>query len=185
MKQPALGMIEFKSIARGIATTDAVVKKAPVTVVTTNPICPGKYMLIFAGFVADVEESLKAGLELGGDLVINHLFIPNLHHDIIPALSGTTKVKKFGAIGIVETFSVVSCVMAADKAAKIAHVQLIEIRLANGLGGKGYFVLTGELADVESAVEVAKAHVQQEGLLAASEVIPAPHKELIEKGLYW
>ena len=27
MKQPALGMIEFKSIARGIATTDAVVKK--------------------------------------------------------------------------------------------------------------------------------------------------------------
>ena len=142
-------------------------------------------MLIFAGAVADVEESLKAGLERGGDLVIHHLFIPNIHHDIIPAFSGATKVKKFGAIGIVETFSVASCVMAADKAAKIAPVQLIEIRLANGLGGKGYFVLTGELADVEASVDAAKTHAQQEGLLAASEVIPAPHKEFIEKGIYW
>ncbi len=184
MKQPALGMIEFKSIARGIATTDTVVKKAPVTILTTNPVCPGKYMLIFAGQVADVEESLKAGLVFGGDLVINHLFIPNIHDDILPAFSGATKIKKYGAIGIVETFSVASCVMAADKAAKTSPIQLVEIRLANGLGGKGYFVFTGELVDVEASMEVAKAHVQQEGLLAACEVIPAPHKELIEKGIY-
>jgi microcompartment protein CcmL/EutN len=117
--------------------------------------------------------------------VINHLFISNIHHDILPAFSGTTKVKKFGAIGIIETFSVAGCVMAADIAAKTASIQLIEIRLANGLGGKGYFVLTGELADVEASVGAAKAHAQHEGLLAASEVIPAPHKELIEKGIYW
>lgn len=185
MQEPALGMIEFKSVARGILATDALAKKAPVKILETHPICPGKYMLLFAGEVADVEESLKAGLETGGDLVINDLFLPYLHRSVIPAITGTTVVEKFGALGIVETFSIASCVVAADIAAKLTPVKLCEIRLAQGLGGKAYFIMTGELADVEASLEAASNYVRKEGLLAASEIVQSPHPDLIEKGVYW
>jgi microcompartment protein CcmL/EutN len=185
MKEPALGLIEFKSIARGIFATDAIVKKAPVKILSTNPVCPGKYLVIFAGEVADVDESFRAGLVAGGDMVINELFLPYVHFDVIPAVSGATKIEEFGAIGIIESFSVASCVAAADIAAKNAPIKLVEIRLANGLGGKAFFVLTGELSYVESSILVAKEHIVAEGLLAGCEIIASPHKDLIDKGMYW
>jgi microcompartment protein CcmL/EutN len=185
MQDPALGLIEFKSIAKGVFATDAIAKKAPVNILSTNPICPGKYLVIFAGQVADVDESLKAGLTAGGDMVINQLFLPYLHEDVIPAISGATKIETFGAVGIIETFSVATCVIAADKAAKVAPVKLVELRMANGLGGKAFFVLTGELSDVEAAIAAAKEIVAGEGMLAGCEIIPAPHPDLIKKGVYW
>lgn len=185
MKEPALGLIEFKSVAKGIFATDAVVKKAPVKILSTNPVCPGKYLLIFAGEVADVDEALRAGLIAGGDMIINELFLPYLHRDVIPAISGATTIQKFAAIGVIESFSVASCVAAADIAAKNAPVKLVEIRLANGLGGKAFFVMMGELADVESSVAAAKEYIKAEGLLAGSEIIAAPHADLIAKGMYW
>lgn len=185
MKEPALGLIEFKSIARGIQTTDAIVKKAPIKLLATNPICPGKYLVIFSGEVADVEESVKVGLEIGGDMVVNHVFLPFIHRDVIPAVTGTTTVERFGALGIVESFSVASCIIAADKAAKVSAAKLVEVRLANGLGGKAYFVMTGELFDIEASIGVARAHIQEEGLLAGCEIIASPHPDLLEKGVYW
>lgn len=185
MKEPALGLIEFKSIAKGIFATDAIVKKASVKILNTNPVCPGKYLAIFAGEVADVDEALKAGLAAGGDMVINELFLPYIHLDVIPAISGVTKIEKFGALGVVESFSVASCVAAADIAAKNSPIKLVEIRLANGLGGKAFFVITGELADVESSTLAAREYIKAEGLLAGCEIIAAPHIDLIEKGMYW
>lgn len=185
MKEPALGMIEFKSIARGIIATDAMAKKAPINILDTHPVCPGKYVVIFAGEVADVDESLKAGLKTGNDMVVNSLFLPHVHRDVIPAITGTTVIDKFDAIGVIETFSLTSCVVAADIAAKATAIKLVEIRLASGLGGKGYFVLTGEQADVEASIDTAKEFVRSEGMLAGCEVIPAPHADLINKGIYW
>ncbi len=185
MKEPALGMIEYKSVARGIYSCDLMVKKAPVRILETHPVCPGKYLTIVCGEVAEVEEAMKAGLESGKDMVVSDLFLPYLHSSILPALSGTTKIDQFDALGIIETFAVATCVEAADIAAKATPVQLVEIRLANGLGGKAYFVMTGQLADVEEALELAKKHAAKEGMLAACEIIPAPHPDLIEKGIYW
>lgn len=185
MKEPALGMIEYKSVARGIFSCDAMVKKAPVRLIETHAVCPGKYFTIICGEVADVEESMKAGIETGGDMVVADLFLPYVHRDIIPAIAGTTTIKEFGAVGVIETFAVATCVRAADIAAKATPVELIEIRLANGLGGKGYFVMTGALADVEESLEAAKQFVKKEGMLADSQLIPRPHKDLLDKGLYW
>jgi microcompartment protein CcmL/EutN len=185
MKEPALGMIEYKSVAKGIFSCDAMVKKAPVRIIETHAICPGKYITIICGEVADVEESLKAGIETGKDMVIAELFLPHVHWSVIPAVAGATKIEKFGAVGIIESFSVADCVRAADIAAKATPIQLVEIRLANGLGGKGYFVMTGNLADVEASLEAAKQFVKNQGMLAACELIPAPHPDLIDKGVYW
>lgn len=186
MKEPAIAMIEFKSVAKGIFVTDAIAKKAPVRILETHPVCPGKYMLLFCGEVEDVQESWKTGRELAGDLLVNELLLPNVHPSIIPALTGTTDIKQFGAIAVIETFSIASCVLSADIAAKKAEVELVEIRLAQGLGGKGYFVMTGKLLeDVQAAFEAARDYARHEGLLAGSELIPNPHPDLINKGIYW
>ena len=182
---PALALIEFKSVARGMLVTDAMIKKAPIKVLATHPICPGKYMVLFAGEVADVEESFMVGKTLAGDMLVNDFFLPYAHPEIIPALSATNAVEQFGALGIVETFSVASCLKAADLAAKEAPSKLVEIRLANGLGGKAYFVVTGELSDVEISVGKAKEYLEADGLLAGCEVIPSPHQEFLQKGVYW
>jgi len=182
---PALALIELNSVAKGIVVTDLIVKKAPVDLLETHPICPGKYLILFAGMVGPVEESLAEGVAAGSDSVINKLLLPNVHLDVIPAIAGCTDIREFGSIGIIETFSVASCVVAADIAAKAAEVKLVEIRLANGLGGKAFFVMTGDLHSVEASVDSAAKFVMSEGMLAAREIIAAPHPDLIEKGMYW
>ncbi len=185
MKEPALGMIEYKSVARGIFACDAMVKKAPVRIIETHAVCPGKYITIICGEVADVEEAMNAGLAAGKDMVVADLFLPQVHPSIIPAMSGTTHIDQFGAVGIIESFSVATLVRAADIAAKATAIQLVELRLANGLGGKAYFVMTGTQADVEESLALAKVYVKSEGLLAGCELIPSPHPDLLAKGLYW
>jgi microcompartment protein CcmL/EutN len=185
MNEPCLGLIEYKSVARGIRSCDAMVKKAAVRILETHPICPGKYLTIICGGVAEVEEAMLAGLEAGGDMVVADLFLPHVHRDVIPALAGTAVIAEFGSLGILETLAAATCLQAADIAAKATPVQLAEIRLANGLGGKGYFVMTGELADVEGALAAARDFAAGAGLLAACELIPAPHPDLLAKGVYW
>ncbi len=185
MKEPAIGLIEFKSIAKGIAATDVLIKKAPIRILETHPICPGKYMTLFCGDVADVEEALKAGVKEAGDLLVNDLILPNVHKSVIPAITGSVKITKFGAIAIIETFSIVSAIVGADIAAKETQIELVEIRLAQGLGGKAYFVMTGELADVQASFDAAKLYASKDGMLAGAEIIKAPHQELIDKGIYW
>lgn len=182
---PALALIELNSIAKGVIVTDAVAKKAPVEILETHPICPGKYLVLFAGEVGPVDESLREGMAIGGDSVINKLFLPNVHLDVVPAIAGCTGITEFGSVGIVETFSVASCVVAADIAAKATEIKLVEVRLANGLGGKAFFVITGELYSVEASVEAAAKFAAGEGMLAGREIIPAPHPDLIAKAMYW
>mgnify|MGYP003953210323 CR=1 FL=1 len=179
-EEPALGMIEYKSVAQGIRSADAIVKMAPVTIFRSHTISPGKYINLFAGEVADVEESFRAGVEASNDGVINKVFIPFLHRDLVPALQGKLKKPPLDSLAILESLSVCSCVEAVDKALKAAPVKLVELQLGQGLGGKGYFILTGDLTDLEASLEVAQTYLSEDGTLAGVEIIPAPHTEMID-----
>lgn len=183
--EPSIGLIELKSVARGLVVTDAIAKKAPIRLLECHPVCPGKYIVLFAGDVAPVEESLAEGVKVAGDALVNEMILAQVHEGVIPAITGNAKVDEFGSIGIVESFSIASCIVAADIAAKKANVTLTEIRLAMGLGGKAYFVMTGDLYSVEESLNAAAGYVRSEGLLAGSELIPAPHPDVIEKAVYW
>ena len=69
--------------------------------------------------------------------------------------------------------------MAADTAAKTALVDLIEVRLAKGMCGKSYIILTGSVSAVTAAVEKAKMGVE-DGILLDTSVIAGPDERLWE-----
>ncbi len=97
--------------------------------------------------------------ELHGKHLINSFVLGNPHKSIFPAIYGATKIEDVSALGIIETYDATSIIVAADEAAKTAIVDLIELRIARGMCGKSYLMLTGDVAAVEAAIERAKAAV--------------------------
>jgi microcompartment protein CcmL/EutN len=81
------------------------------------------------------------------------------------------------ALGIIETATVPAVVRAADAGLKGAHVRLLEIHLADDLGGKGYLLFDGSVTDVEAAVEIGTAAVGEARGLHAR-VIAQLHAEM-------
>lgn len=177
---PALALIELSSIGRGLRVLDVVAKKAEVRVHTATPVSSGKYMLVFTGNVGEVEESLREGLVAGGTTVIHKLFLPNIHAGVVAAMEKRSEIGEIDAVAIVELLSLATTISAADAAAKAANVSILEIRLGQGIGGKGFFTLTGSQPDVEEAVAAATIVAERDGFLAGVEVIPRPHADLID-----
>lgn len=175
----AIALLELSSIGRGARLLDDVVKKAPVDIHTATPVSNGKYLLLFSGDVGSVEESYKTALAEGGALVVNKLFLPQVHVEVILSLEQRLDPKDVDAIAIVESTSMATTVGAADAAAKCADVHLIEIRLGAGIGGKGFFTMTGSQSDIEAAVAAARETADRDATLVTTEIIARPSAELI------
>ncbi len=171
----ALAVIETASIARGFVVADAVVKKAPVTLKVARAVSPGKFLLVFGGDVEATVESVEAGRAVAGSDVVDELFLPGVHPMVLPAIDRAIVADAGEAIAIVETATVAAAVLAADTALKAVAVSVIKMRLALGLGGKAYFTLAGDHADIDAAVDAVRAAVDR---LVAVEVIARPHPEL-------
>ncbi len=181
MAKNSIGLIELGSIASGMEVADAMLKAADVELVLARSICSGKYMVMVRGEVAAVSASVEAGTHAGSFSVIDTFTIPNVHESIFPAISGTTKVEKLEALGVIEAFSVAALIEGADVAVKSANVKLIEVRLAMALGGKAFATLTGSVAAVRSAVENGAHAIGKKGLLVNKVVIPQPRPELLNE----
>jgi microcompartment protein CcmL/EutN len=177
---PALAVIELSSIARGYPVADAMVKKAPVLLVDCRPVSPGKFLVLVTGDVASVDEAFRAGLAVAGDCLVDKLFLPQAHPSIGPAVRGMIPAAGIDSLAVVETFTVAAAILAADAATKAAAVRIVEMQLARGIGGKAFFSLSGALAEIEAAVEAASGAVDR-ALVLMTEIIPAPHEDLIGK----
>ncbi len=176
-----IGLLELCSVARGIEVADAVLKEARVEMLCATPVQPGKYVLLVTGSVQDVRNSIARGAALAGSDLVDQLVIPQVHEQIVPMLrrKGGTINGSLDAVGVIETTTIASSILAADAALKTATVDLIDFRIANGLGGKSFFTLTGEVSDIRSAVAAGARNAQERGLLAREVVIPRPHPELV------
>ena len=177
----SIGLVELTAIAKGIEATDAMLKAGGVTLVFAKPVCPGKFIVMVHGDVGAVKAAMAVGLDVGGERVVNHLLIPRIHADLLPAIAGTAPMGDVAALGVVEFFDIASAITAADAAAKASRVSLIEVRLGLGIGGKSFFKLSGEVADVKAAVSAALASVTGRGPVVSSCVIPAPDPALFHE----
>jgi microcompartment protein CcmL/EutN len=180
MVEPALALLEFSSIATGIQAADAMVKRAPIDVIRAGTVQPGKYLVLVGGQVADVEESLAAGREVGGAAVVDLVYLPQVHPEVVGAIAGGRVPQITDALGVVETTTVAAAIHAADAGIKGAEVRLVEVRLADGLGGKGIVLFSGLVADVEAAVEIGVGVLERPDLLVRQVVIPQLHPEVWE-----
>jgi bacterial microcompartment shell protein len=176
---PAVGLVETNSIARGLVVTDVMVKKAPVELVLARTVSPGKHLTLVTGAVADVEEAMEIGVATAAHTLVDRLLLAQVAQPLLDALA-----RHFAApvnsLGIFETFSVASALLAADAACKAATVAVAELHLADGLGGKAYFILAGEQADVEAGLFAAETAIPT-GLMQARELIARPHDDLLAR----
>lgn len=175
----AIGMVEFNSIARGIYAADQMVKISEVEIVTAATACPGKYIAIVNGDVAAVEDSVRIGEKTAEEFFVDSIVIPNVSPEVFPAITGATMPERIQAIGIMESFSLATMIIAADAILKAAELEPIELRLGNGLGGKAFFTFTGDVAAVQTGVDAGKSIAEQKGLLVNAEVIPSPSDRLV------
>jgi microcompartment protein CcmL/EutN len=151
---------------------DAMVKHAEVDLLEACVLSPGRYWILVGGDVAPVRAAHRRGVEVAADALLDQLFIPQLHDGVLPALRGLVPSGDGDTVGVIETLSAASAIVAADTAGKTAAIVLHDLRLANGIGGKGVVMLSGTLSNVQAAVERGRADAHRRGLLARAVVIP-------------
>lgn len=174
----SVGIIEIKSIAKGIEATDDALKSAGIRLISSHASCPGKYEIILTGAVADVTAAVEHVKSRFDEKLIDSAIIGRIDEQVIEALFGTHATKKVGSLGIIEAYSAASTIKAADIAVKTAKVSIIELRISRGMGGKGMVLVVGDVGDVTAAVEAGARYAQDQGLFCNSAVIAAPHEEL-------
>jgi microcompartment protein CcmL/EutN len=169
----ALGLVELRGELAGFQLLDIAIKHGGVGSAFGRPVCPGKFLVFLSGSVATVRSALAAGVASGVGMQTAPVVLSSVHADVWPALTGTTDGADGDGLAVLETYSASSAVLAADAVAKAAGVQLLRIRLASGLGGKGVVFLSGLVADLREA-EVVAQRVAGDHLLD-SRVLASPH----------
>ena len=177
----AIGVIELKSIAKGIEACDIALKSAGIRLVSSHPTCPGKYEIIITGTISNVTASIDVVRSRFSAALIDTAIMGRIDPAVITALFGTQSAARTGSVGVIETYSAASIIKAADIAVKTARVEVYDLRVSRGMGGKGMVILTGDVGDVTAAVEAGAAHAQNIGLLGNTAVLPAPQPELWEQ----
>ena len=182
-KSNSIGAVELSSIGLGYRAQDELLKAGNVHILIARTICSGKYFIVFGGSVSDVEASLKAALEIADEAIIDSLVIPNVHEMVFPAMGQSVVLDEdqTEALGVIETYSGVSVIAAADAAAKAAKVTLFKIHVAMALGGKAFCLMTGTVADCTAAVSAGATEARDRGLLVCEIVIPRPSPELFSE----
>lgn len=159
---PALGVLEVATIARGVVTADAGLKRSPAILLHSRAVSGGKHLVFFEGGVAEVEEAMAAGRRCAADLLLDRVELPAADDQVWPMLDAPLTPPDWSAdpdaeaVAIIETKTVCAAIAAADAACKIASVLVRDTRFAVDLAGKAYFTLTGTLDAIEAAAAAAR-----------------------------
>lgn len=173
----AVGVLEIASVAKGVLAADTCLKTAKIDLLMSQAVCPGKYLVIIGGEVSAVSAAVEASQKIVEE-ISDVTILGNIHEDVFKAISGQIAGTNEGALGIIELFTVPAGIMSGDICAKAAVVQLVDLQLARGLGGKAVLYLRGEIGSVQVAIENVEKQMGPSGLLGATAVIPAPHQDL-------
>ena len=153
-----------------------------MSAIYAGTVHPGKYLVMVTGDTASVEIAQQVGLHTARGNVRDSVFLADIHPDVVRAIVAGPEAIELAheALGVVESTSVAAAIDAADAGVKAANVELSSVQLADGLGGKGYVLFSGEVAEVEAAVAAAEDRTQPHSALVRADVIAQLHQEMAE-----
>jgi len=170
---PALAMLLLDEVPPGLAVLDALAKEAHVDVLEAGTIHGGRYLILFGGEVGPVERSWRRSLDVAATHVADEMLLPNAENRLVPAIStGAIRWPASGdTLGVLQAATPPALVRAVDAALKGALVDLVELRVGDGLGGKAIASLGGETHDVEAAIGLARISFEKAGAQGASTAV--------------
>ena len=178
---PAIALLELDSIATGIYCADEMIKRSPITVIKSGTAHNGKYLILIGGTVASTEEAFYVGKSIADGELLDQVFLAEVHAQVHDAIIGQRGQCSKESIGIIETATAAALIKSTDAAIKGADIDVVEIRLADHLGGKAFSIVSGEVEDVQSAIQVAQENVTNQKFWIRGIVIPHLHFEMAEQ----
>ena len=167
----SLGIVEIASIASGAELADGMVKVANVELLRATPLCSGRFIIYVSGDREAVQTSVLFARDSQKTL-IGSFVISNVSPLLVEALKKSEAAKRGEALGIVECRNVSAGINAADKAVKKSEVRLLKFVSGQGIMGKSFYVLGGDVAAVREAVEASREVLADR--LVEAVVIPNP-----------
>ncbi len=177
-KKGNIAVIEMKSVARGVMVTDSMAKAARISIVLSTSICPGKYLAIIEGELGALDSAVRIAEKLGGRHIFSSFIIGGINTRVIEAISGKNEDTTLDAMGIIESMQIAHLINSSDIAVDSAEVDFVEFRLGRGCGVNSFYILTGTLSSVNSAVENAAGFLGKKGSLIAKRIVPNPDREV-------
>jgi microcompartment protein CcmL/EutN len=179
----SIALIEFSKIAVGIKAADTMLKATEIELVHSKFICPGKYSILISGDLSAVEASLFSGLETGEKekAVVESFLIANVADSVMQLIeTGHNGLKNLKSLGILEYNNIASAIKAADTAVKASEIELVKLRLAMAVGGKGILIFTGDTEACKQALNSVKNKINDRYLISKV-LISSPSEKLKDK----
>lgn len=174
----AIALLEFENVAAGILASDIMVKRSPIALLRCGSIHPGHFLILVGGSVASTEEAYAAGMQVGEtrNALSGSIFLGDVHPSLHDAVLGNRRKVDGDALAVVETYSSPALLAAVDAAVKSTPVILSEVRLGDDLGGHALALLSGNLFDVETALEICSERAGEQ--LLAGTLLPRLDSDL-------
>jgi len=174
----AIALLEFETVAAGILASDYMVKRSPIALLRCGTIHPGRFLILVGGSVGSTEEAYAAGLEVGENqgALRGSVFLGDVHPSLQDAVLGHRRDVVGDSLAVVETRSSPALLAAVDAAIKSTPVVLSEVRLGDDLGGHALALMSGNLFDVETALDICSEHAGKQ--LLARTLLPRLDSDL-------
>ena len=147
----AFALLEFGSVSAGLFTVDAMLKRSPVALLRCGSVHPGRYLALIGGSVASTEEA--HAVACAHDTWIDEVLLADPHPALADAVMGEREAPRGDAVGVCEVSTSPSLLRVLDAVLKSVPIHLVEVRLADDLGGRALAVFDGQLPDVQEALE--------------------------------
>jgi microcompartment protein CcmL/EutN len=178
----ALALLEFDSVAAGVLAVDRMLKQSPIALLRCGTVHPGRYLALVGGSVASTEEAHAAGVWSAQEkkALCDQVLLPDPHPLLAAAVAGERVAPQGESVGVIEVSTSPGLLRGIDAALKAVPVDLVEIRLADDLGGRALAVFDGCLPDVQEALQIATDRLGNAAELCGSSLLPRVDETLRE-----
>lgn len=172
--QQALTLLEFNGPAVGLLAVDRMLKRSPVALLRCGTVHPGRYLALIGGTVAATAEAHAEGGRVGAEnsALVDEVLLPDPHPLLVAALEGSRVAPSCEALGVLEVSTSPGMLRALDTVLKAVPVSLVEVRLADDLGGRALGIVDGLLPDVQEAMDLAVASCGACAQVLAASLMP-------------